>query len=117
MLFIGYVLLGAALSWTLGQDVNWDLRNYHFYNPYQLIDGRFDRDFQVAGLQTFFNPALDLPFYVAVRVLALPPLAVGLGLGAFHGIALWVVHRLTVLLLPADSGSFRHAAGVTAALV
>ncbi|MCA2525381.1 MAG: hypothetical protein IM553_25545, partial [Microcystis sp. M57BS1] len=37
---IYFVALGI-ISVILGQDVSWDLRNYHFYNPYMLLTGRF----------------------------------------------------------------------------
>ena len=53
---------------NLGQDNFWDLRNYHYYNPYSLIHSRFEIDFQVAQLQTFFNPALDFIFYGLIEI-------------------------------------------------
>ncbi|MFQ5767967.1 MAG: hypothetical protein ACE5ID_08295, partial [Acidobacteriota bacterium] len=31
---------GVAVSLLLGQDVNWDLQNYHLYTPYALLHGR-----------------------------------------------------------------------------
>jgi hypothetical protein len=74
-----------GLSWCLGQDMNWDLLNYHFYNPYLLLADRFDRDVHVAGVQSFLNPAFDVPVYFAIR--NAPPVAVGLALGALQGSA------------------------------
>nr|NCR13794.1 hypothetical protein [Microcystis aeruginosa SX13-11]NCR59966.1 hypothetical protein [Microcystis aeruginosa LL13-06] len=40
---IYFIALGI-ISVILGQDVSWDLRNYHFYNPYMLLTGRFKYD-------------------------------------------------------------------------
>jgi hypothetical protein len=60
LLIAAYTAFAAVLSFHLGQDMNWDLQNYHFYNPYQLLAGRFDKDILVAGVQSFFNPVLDL---------------------------------------------------------
>ncbi|HET9668303.1 MAG TPA: hypothetical protein VFQ93_01765 [Casimicrobiaceae bacterium] len=56
----------AALS--LRQDTNWDLQNYHFYDPWAWLTGRiFGPDIAAAQLQTFHNPLLDVPFYAMVR--------------------------------------------------
>lgn len=57
------ILASGGLSVLLGQDANWDLKNYHLYNPWALVEGRFETDLLVAGIQSFFNPALDLPYY------------------------------------------------------
>lgn len=56
-------VLSILRSLHLGQDANWDLRNYHFYNAFALVTGRFGLDLAPAMAQTYFNPALDLPFY------------------------------------------------------
>ena len=62
---------GAIVSVLLGQDANWDLRNYHLYNPFALLNSRTGIDLMPAGLQSTFNPLLDVPYYV----LAMGPLA------------------------------------------
>jgi hypothetical protein len=56
-----YMLLGLVLGYRLGQDANWDLQNYHFYNVYMLLGGRFGTDLQAAGIQTYLNPVFDIP--------------------------------------------------------
>ena len=35
---------GAFAAFVLQQDANWDLRNYHWYNPYAFLNGRWDVD-------------------------------------------------------------------------
>ena len=62
-LFALVALLSILRSLQLGQDANWDLRNYHFYNAFALVRGRFDLDLAPAMAQTYWNPVLDLPFY------------------------------------------------------
>ncbi len=62
-LFALVSVLSIVRSLQLGQDENWDLRNYHFYNAFALVRGRFDLDLAPAMLQTYLNPVLDLPFY------------------------------------------------------
>jgi hypothetical protein len=53
----GVIALGAAAV-ALGQDTNWDLRNYHLYNGYAALTGRLDRDIAPAQIQTYLNPTL-----------------------------------------------------------
>jgi hypothetical protein len=59
--------VAAAIALALGRDANWDLRNYHFYNPYALLEGRWGLDLAPAGLHSFLHPGLDLPFYLLTR--------------------------------------------------
>src|SRR5688572_16715839 len=60
----------AALcaAWTVvaGKDVNWDLLNYHYYLPYELLGGRLAQDFFAASGQSYLNPLGYLPFYLMV---------------------------------------------------
>jgi hypothetical protein len=58
-LFLSLVV-SAAVSVLIGQDVNWDLRNYHIYGGYAFITKRWFYDFAPAQLQTFFNPLLHV---------------------------------------------------------
>lgn len=59
--------LAAVVALVLGRDANWDLRNYHYYNAYALLEGRWSLDLAPAGSHTFLNPALDLPFYMMTQ--------------------------------------------------
>ncbi len=62
--------LPAAIcaAWTLfaGKDLNWDLLNYHYYLPYELLGGRLQQDFFAASAQSYLNPVGYLPFYLMV---------------------------------------------------
>ena len=77
-------LFFGLLALALGQDTNWDMRNYHYYNPYAFLNDRMDIDGAPAQLQSFYNPALHVPFYYAVTYL--PARLVGFLLGAIQGI-------------------------------
>ncbi len=78
--------------WTLfaGKDVNWDLLNYHYYIPFELLAGRLQQDFFAASAQSYLNPVGYLPFYLMVS-------------SGWHSvlvsIALAVVHSLCISLL------------------
>jgi hypothetical protein len=58
------LLPGLALVLLRGVDSNWDLRNYHLYNPHAWLNGRMLTDIAPAQLQTWHNPLLDTPFYL-----------------------------------------------------
>jgi hypothetical protein len=91
--------LAVAAGLILGQDANWDLRNYHFYNPYAWLNNRYDIDIAPAQIQTWHYPLADIPYYLFARagvsswistsVLALPA-----------AVALYVVARIYALLVP-----------------
>ena len=57
-------LLSGLTSLWFGQDITWDLRNYHYYNPYAFLHDRMGYDIAPAQLQSFFSPYLDIPFYL-----------------------------------------------------
>lgn len=55
-----------AMLW-LGVDTNWDLANYHLYNPHAWLTGRYATDIAPAQIQTWHSPLLDVPLYLLVR--------------------------------------------------
>ncbi|MFI5022699.1 MAG: hypothetical protein ACHQRJ_13735 [Alphaproteobacteria bacterium] len=84
-IFLAAVPLGfgvAALA--LGMDANWDLRNYHYYNAYAWLTGREGYDILAAQAPTFFNPLIDVPFFLATQ--AWPARLVGFLLGTLQGL-------------------------------
>src|SRR5271170_1455349 len=74
----------GALALALGQDANWDLRNYHFYNAYAFLNGRYGFDLLPSQTPYFYNPLLDVPFYVLAA--HAPATAVGYILGFVQGL-------------------------------
>jgi len=91
----------GLLSLYRGQDANWDLRNYHLYNPYALLTGRLSVDLAAAQLQSYFNPLLDLPYYLAQG--SFPPKLIGFVLGAFHGLCFIWVMLIVRWVMPIDT--------------
>lgn len=90
-------LLFGLCSLALGQDDNWDLHNYHFYNPYALMNGKIGLDLAPGQWQSYFNPTLDLLYYGLNRVLPAP--AVGFIMGWLHGLNFVLLLALARLLL------------------
>lgn len=80
-----------------GQDVNWDLLNYHLYNPYAYLNDRLNIDLAPAGQQTYFNPVLDLVYFFAISHLS--PKLVGFLLGALQGLGFIPVYKIAQLTL------------------
>ena len=74
----------GLISMSLGMDANFDIFNYHLYNPFAFLNGKLAIDLAPAGMQSYFNPMLDLPYYWATR--HWPPRLVGFTLGFLHGL-------------------------------
>ncbi|WP_240002527.1 hypothetical protein [Oleisolibacter albus] len=110
-----FPLLAGLLSLALGQDANWDLRNYHWYNAYAWWTGRGDLDVAPAQVATFYNPTLDLPFYLLAQ--ALPARAVGFLMGAVQGLNVLPLFGLSWALLAGLEPTRRSAAALALALI
>jgi hypothetical protein len=108
---------GAYALW-LGQDTSWDLRNYHFYNPYALLNGRIGYDVAVAHVATYYNPLMYIPFYWAVA--SLPPVVVGFLLGLIPGLNLpllyGIARQVVALATPLRTAGFCLAAAAAGML-
>lgn len=77
-------LLFGLVSLAIGQDDNWDLRNYHVYNVHALLNDRIGFDLAPARFQTYFNPTIDLLYYGLNH--ALSPRGAGFVMGVLHGL-------------------------------
>jgi len=86
------VAFGLSILW-LGQDMSWDLRNYHFYNPFAFLTGRMGHDIAVSHVATYYNPLMYIPFHYAVT--SLPPKAVGFILGFIPGLNVFPIYGIT----------------------
>jgi hypothetical protein len=104
MAWIAPVLFGL-LSMALGQDSNWDLKNYHWYNPYALLNGRLDLDMAPGQWQSYFNPLIDVPYYLLS--ITLPGPLVGFLMGYAHGLNVVLVMAIAHRILPARGGGMR----------
>ncbi len=60
----GVPLAFALFSVAMGRDANWDFLNYRWYDPWALLHRRLTFDVLVAGQATFYNPLLELPFFL-----------------------------------------------------
>ncbi len=110
-LLLAPLAFGGLAVW-LGQDGNWDLRNYHWYNAYAFLNGRYNIDLLPSQTPWFYNPTLDIPFYLLAT--HLPAIFVGFILGAVQGLNFVLLFMLAYAgLLIANP---RHKVLVCAAL-
>ena len=99
LLGLAVIALGG-LSLQLGQDLNFDLLNYHYYDGWAFLHGRLGRDLAPAGQQTYLPPLLHSFHYLGIA--HLPPRLFGFLLGAVHGLNLPLLFLLGLSLLSQD---------------
>ena len=92
VILVAGALIYGVLSVRAGKEVNWDLFNYHFYNGWAAWTGRGGANIAPAQVQSFFNPAMDIPQYLAIA--HLPPRLVGFLIGAIQGINIFLVFAI-----------------------
>jgi hypothetical protein len=106
--------LFGLFSLLLGADANWDLYNYHLYNPFAWLHGKLQTDLAPAGMQSYFNPMLDVAYYVAN--LYLPSRVVGFAMGALHGLSFVFILSIARGVLPDLPESDRYRVPLLLAL-
>ena len=112
---LGALLAGAIYTWFAGEDVNWDWQNYHEYNVWAVITGRYGIDALPAGFQTYFNPTVYFPVYYLRHLLPLP---YGLMIvGAVHGLNLLLIYFLIRVLLREAATAIAIGASILIAAV
>lgn len=101
-IFIFIYLLSVPMifgiySIRLGQDINWDLQNYHLYNAYSYLNNRIHFDLAPAGLQSYFNPLLDVIYWHTIA--ALGPKATGFLIAFIQGISIVFIYMIATRIL------------------
>lgn len=89
----------GVISLFLGQDINWDLQNYHYYNGYAFFHLSLTQDFLAANIQSYFNPYVDAINYILIT--HLPPKLTGFLLGAIQGVNFYLLALMVTMLAPA----------------
>jgi hypothetical protein len=108
----------AATAWAFGPDANWDLRNYHLYAAWAWLEGRAALDLAAAQAQTWFNPLLWVPHFLAFQ--HLDGAALAATIGALQGLCAAPLLAIAARVAPAASFGARAlavAGGMSAATV
>ncbi|MEW5420677.1 hypothetical protein [Amorphus sp. 3PC139-8] len=114
---VGVLCIGFTVLYALnaGQDVNFDQRNYHFYDAYAFLNGRHAVDVTAAGVHSFLNP---LP-YVIDFLLAqhFSPVVTSAIISAVQGLNLLLVFVLCERMLVSASAGTRFLLALAATLM
>ncbi|WP_430391512.1 hypothetical protein [Dyella sp. 20L07] len=111
------LVFGAALSVAMGQDTFWDTKNYHLYNAWAFLHDRYASDITVAGMQSYFNPLPDVPYFLLAHgPLSTWPRTLAAIQGLWFGVLMFVVLRIAAQLAQLQQRRFGMA-DVCAALI
>jgi hypothetical protein len=110
----GVAAAAILVSLWLGQDINWDLRNYHYYDGWALLNGMIERDLWPAQQQTFFNPILPALTYLLIS--HLPPWAAASVLAGLQSVNVFLIAIIAGQVFPQLDSSGR-AVGRTLAIL
>ncbi len=108
-------LLFGVHAALLQQDANWDLQNYHWYNAYAFLTDRLAQDIAPAHVPTFYNPTLDVPFYVLAQ--AFSARTMSFVLGVLQGLNFVVLFGLASRVLTPVAAPQRRIAALGIAFI
>jgi len=82
----------GCIALLRGQDTSWDIQNYHLYNPYALLHHRLNFDLLPSGEETYYNPYIDLVYFLGIKYLA--PCVLGFLIGFLQGLNFVVLFHI-----------------------
>lgn len=112
---IFFLLIGCVLSICLKYEVMWDFANYHYYNPWAFLNGRVGYDIAPAGLNTYFNPLMDIPLYLMIQYFNDSPNIIYAFQGLYFGGLLYVFFKILGLFF--DGSTWTGRASILAAML
>lgn len=68
LLFCFFILSAGLFAVGFGQDLNYDLLQYHFYNGYAFLHQRLTIDVGAGMIQTYLNPFFDVINYLLISL-------------------------------------------------
>ncbi|HTE57625.1 MAG TPA: hypothetical protein VK694_02690 [Verrucomicrobiae bacterium] len=90
--------IGGFMAARLGQDINFDLQNYHYANPHIFLNDRIEHDIAIGELESYANPLPDIPGYLLISHVR--PRIAATGLGMIQGLNIFLIFEIVLLLLP-----------------
>jgi hypothetical protein len=105
--FLVPAALAAAWTVVAGKDVSWDLLNYHYYIPYEWLEGRLRQDYFAASAQSYLNPLGHLPFYLMVSA-GWHSVVVSIVLAAAHATCISLLYLIAFKLFAHHPMRERH---------
>jgi hypothetical protein len=95
-------MISGAISVLLGQDANWDLKNYHLYNAFSVIEIRLLYDYGTA-IQWYLNPIIEIPYYLLVKSFYNYPKIIAFFQGTYVGVLAFVLNKIFTLFFQLKS--------------
>jgi hypothetical protein len=95
---LAFLVLGGLVSLKMGIDISWDLRNYHFYDPWAWLHNRWGQDYAPAQLQSYYSPFLDLPFFALAQT-SVPASVICFVMGMWFGAGAYFFARITRIVI------------------
>lgn len=94
------MLLGGCISVLIGTEkMPYDTLSYHFYNAYAFLNNRLNIDFCAAKVNTYLNPIIEIPYYIAVKYFNNFPKTIAFIFGMGYGIYLFILYKLFKLII------------------
>lgn len=104
ILFLSLIVWGGCVSVMLGSPLcDWDALNYHIYAPYAFLTGRIGFDILPCGIRSYFNPIMDIPYYIMLKYLNHHPYIVSFIQGSYYGIFMYLSYKISELIFIKDS--------------
>ena len=93
-----FTIFAGILSVNYGVDRSADMRNYHIYNPWAFLNNRMSVDIMPADIQSYFNPLLDIPYFMMIKYLNNHPVFVTFLCGIFYAFYLYLIYKIAELV-------------------
>ena len=98
-----FLVVFGAISVHYKFEVLWDWANYHFYNPWAFLNDRWGYDVVPAGINSFFNPLIDLPLYLMFEAWNEHPGVIVFVQGFWAGAVAFVFYKIIRLFFSENS--------------
>ena len=92
-----FVLITGTFKIYNPSEIYWDFVNYHYYNAWAFFHHRLGYDIAPAQINTYFNPLLDIPYYLMLNAWQNTPSVIHFFQGMWYGILCFVVCKICFL--------------------
>ena len=96
-ILISFILITGLVKVFYPSEIVWDLLNYHYYNPWAFFHNRLGYDIAPALINTYFNPLIDVPYYLMLKYWSEMPFLIHFCQGAYYGILLFIFYHICLL--------------------
>ena len=93
------LIISGFLSIHFGFDKDWDVRNYHIYNPYAFLNSRLEIDIMPASIMTYYNPLMDTFCYLIMQHLNEYPNVILFIFGLSYGLLTFISFKISELVM------------------